>query len=176
MLCLTSARFNLTAQRIVQGEDERVDTETLNQSGSYQYQQDPDSGAFIRRWVVDQDIDPVTEGNQGAQGLIIPCIARGIVDGGIRVTGTTERFTPGGLYENVDFVRMSFPSNYLLTKRDKITNIRNKRTGEIIWREEEYDNSATVFDVLGVTPILDPFGNYIENQALLQRAEVQDYG
>lgn len=175
MLCITSARFNLTAQRIVQGEDTRVDTETLNESGSYQYQQDPDSGALVRRWVTSQDIDPVTEGNQGAQGLTIPCIVRGIVDGGIRVTGTTERFTPGGLYENIDFARMTFPAGYVLTKRDKITNIRNK-AGYLIWKEEEYDDSATVFDVMGVTPIVDPFGTHIENQALLQRAEVQQYG
>jgi len=175
LLCLLSARFNLTAQILVQGEDTRDDTETLNQNGSYQYQQDPDTGALVRRWVAEQDIDLTQDGNQGVQGSRVPCIVRGVVDGGIRVAGTTERYTPGGLYENVDFARMQFPAGITITKRDKITDIRNIR-GDLIWKEEEFDNSATVFDVLGVTPIVDPFGNHIENVALLQRSQVQQYG
>ena len=174
MLCISSARFNMTAQILVQGEDARTDTETKT-AGRYTYQQDPDSGAFVRRWVETQDIDPDTDGNQGAQGLIIPCIVRGIIDGGIRVAGTTERYTPSGIYENIDYARMQFPANYVLTKRDRVTNIKNSK-GIILWKEEEYDDSATVFEVLGVTPVPDPFGNHIENSALLQRAEVQQKG
>jgi hypothetical protein len=71
---------------------------------------------------------------------------------------------------------MFFPAGYRITKRDRVTNIRNAR-GQIIWKEEEMENEgvykSTTFDVLGVTPVLDPFGNHIENYALLERAEVQ---
>lgn len=170
MLCITSARFNMTVKRLVQGEDTRDDTESIT-SGHYTFQQDPDTGAIVRRWVEDPDTtDAVT-----VEELRIPCIIRGVIDGGIRVAGTTERYTPGGLYENIDYAKMQFPAGYVLTKRDKVTDVRNS-VGDLIWKEEEFDDKATVFDVLGVTPIVDPFGAHIENQALLQRSEVQQYG
>jgi hypothetical protein len=60
-----------------------------------------------------------------------------------------------------------------LSKRDRITNVSNAK-GEIIWKEEEIQGApATVFIVMGVTPVVDPFGNHIENTALIQRAQVQ---
>jgi hypothetical protein len=136
--------------------------------GHWVERQDPDTGEIERVWTNDDDV--VTP---GVQQRIIPCIVRGVIDGGIRVAGTTERYTPAGIYESVDYAKMSFPANIKLSKRDRITNVTNRK-GEIIWREEEFDNSATVFDVMGVTPIVDPFGVHIENLALLQRAEVQD--
>jgi hypothetical protein len=169
MLCISSARFNLTAKRLVQGDNNTDPTDSHEfENGSYVYQQDPDTGAFIRVWVEDPDITDTVLPDD----LRIPCIARGVVDGGIRVAGTTERYTPAGIYENVDFVRMQFPAGYILTKRDKVTDIRNGKN-ILLWKEEEFDGAATVFDVLGVTPIIDPFGNHVENTALLQRSEVQ---
>ena len=159
--CLTSARFNMKATLLSQGVTQ-PDTE-----GHWVEKQDPDTGEITRVWTV--DTDQTTPGDQVVE---IPCIVRGIVDGGIRVAGTTERYTPSGIYENIDYAKMSFPKGYVVTKRDRITNIKNAQ-GEIIWKEEEFDSSATVFEVMGVTPILDPFGTHIENMALLQRAEVQ---
>lgn len=148
--------------------------------GRYDYQQDPDSGAIVQVWIPAPDTDaaepgiqpviPLIEGR--AAGRRIQVMARGLIDGGIRVAGTTERFASNGIYENVDFVSIKFSADVILTKRDKITDIRN-RDGTLLWREEEFDNSATVFDVMGVTPVTDPFGNYIENSALLSRSEVQ---
>jgi hypothetical protein len=138
--------------------------------GHWVDRQDEDTGEITRVWVTDSDVD-----TPGTQQREIPCIVRGVVDGGIRVAGTTERYTPAGIYENVDFAKMSFPAGIVVTKRDRITNIKN-RDGVIIWKEEEFDSAATVFDVLGVTPITDPFGKHIENMALLQRAEVQQHG
>jgi hypothetical protein len=140
-------------------------------NGHWVERQDNDTGEIVRVWVV-EDSDPDTP---GTQERIIPCIVRGVIDGGIRVAGTTERYTPAGIYESIDFAKMQFPSGIVLTKRDRITNVKN-RAGEIVWKEEEFNNSATIFDVLGVTPILDPFGTHVENQALLQRAEVQTHG
>lgn len=177
MLCLTSARYNMTALVLVPGADtdQNNDVTPTDNTGHYEYQQDPDSGAIVRVWVPDapQPGDPAVPVDSGAAaGRRIPLMARGIIDGGIRVAGTTERYTPGGVYENIDFVSIKFPADVVLTKRDRITDIRNA-AGILLWKEEEFDDSATVFDVLGVTPVTDPFGNYIENSALLQRAEVQ---
>jgi hypothetical protein len=136
--------------------------------GHYENKQDPETGEIIRVWVV-EDADPDA---LGVQEKKVRCIVRGILDGGIRVAGTTERFNPQGILESVDFVKMQFPSSVTISKRDRVTNISN-RHGIIIWREEESDNAPTIFDVQGVTPVVDPFGNLIEWSALLQRSEAQ---
>lgn len=136
--------------------------------GHFENRQDPETGEIIRVWVV-EDADPVAPGVQGKQ---VKCAARGIIGSGIRGTGTNEIIDPHGLIESLDYVRMQFPASVTITKRDRVTNIAN-RHGIIIWREEESDNAPTVFDVQGVTPITDPFGNLIEWSALLERSEVQ---
>lgn len=139
-------------------------------SGIWVYEQDPDSGAILRRWMD----DPATPQIEGRGVLIrdVPLMARGVIDGGIRVAGTTERFSE--TYENVDWVKATFGKGTSITKRDQITNIRNKRTGELLWREEEITAApATVFNVMGVTPVFDPFSRLVEYAVLLERAEVQ---
>lgn len=170
MRCLTSARFNMTATVLTQ---EKIVADEVNEDGTivvghWETKQDPETGEIIRVWVV-EDTDPVTPGTQEKK---VKCIVRGILDGGIRVAGTTERYTPQGILESVDYVKMQFPASVTITKRDRITNVAN-RNGIIIWREEESNNAPTIFDVLGVTPITDPFGNLIEWTALLHRSEVQ---
>lgn len=172
MLCLTSARFNMTAIALVQGAD--TDTATVSVpsgNGREIRQQDPETGDIIRVWVP-EDSDPVIVGTQIKR---IKLIARGIIDGGIRVAGTTQRITPQGRYINVDYVSITVPKNVILTKRDRVTDIRGPK-GVLLWKEEEFDDAATVFNVMGMTPVVDPFGNHIENTGLLQRSEVQQYG
>lgn len=172
MRCLTSARFNMTATVLTQGTlqgDTNEDGEIV--LGHWENKQDPITGEIIRIWV-EEDADPVTPGVQEKR---VKCIVRGILDGGIRVAGTTDRYSPQGILDSVDFVKMQFPASVIITKRDRITNITN-RDGVIVWREEEFDNAPTVFDVLGVTPVVDPFGVHVENTALLQRAETQQGG
>ena len=138
-------------------------------SGHYERQQDPDSGAIIDVWVPD-DVDPSTpEVEVGT----FPCTARGIISEGVSAAGSTEDWNRRGDYENIEYVKLTFPKNVLITKRDQITNIRDA-SGKLIWVEDEYDvNRATVFNVNGVIPILDAFNKHIENVAYLKRAEVQ---
>lgn len=172
VVCLTSARFNMRADILRQDYTVPVDPE--EPTGEWTYVQDPESGEFVRVWQSNPPSDnPDTpDVNEGEVALVtFKCEARGIIDGGIRVAGTTERFDK--LYENIDFVKITFPANVRLTKRDRVTNIRNNR-GEIIWKEEELPSSPpTVFDVMGVTPIVDPFGKHIESFALLERSQLQ---
>lgn len=174
VLCLTSARFNQKAD-ILRAEpstsyvpDDPADPEA---GGHWDTTQEPDSGEIIRKWVSASEDNPSTPEDETHKLETFKCIARGIIDGGIRVAGTTERFSD--LYEAVDYVKISFPANVVITRRDKVTNIRDKR-GRVLWKEEERsDRAATVFNVVGVTPIIDPFGTLIENTALLERAENQ---
>lgn len=166
VICLTSARFNMKADILRQN---RTVPNPPDPEGSWVYRQD-ESGEIIREWQSASAVDnPGTGENEGLESF--RCEARGIIDGGIRVAGTTERFSD--MYENVDYVKMSFPASVRISKRDRITNIRDPK-GNIIWKEEEQPSAPpTVFNVMGVTPVIDPFGRHIESQALLERAERQ---
>jgi len=169
MGCITGARFNMTATVLTQGglvPDSTSPDGTI--VGHWESKQDPETGEIIRVWVM-EDADPDTPEIDAKK---IKCIVRGILSGGIRATGTTERYNDA-ILESLDYVKMQFPASVTITKRDRVTNIANK-AGVIIWREEEFNNAPTVFDVLGVTPVTDPFGNLIEWSALLQRSEAQD--
>ena len=171
--CITSAKFTMKATVLRQNF---ANAELPVDIGAYyDVYQDPISGDITRKWTsTDPDIPSSIEEE-------IFCMVEGIVDGGIRVAGTTERFT--NIYENVDWAKMTFSKNVLISKRDRITNIRSVATGDVLWKEEEtatynpstkeYTAQPTVFEVLGVTPITSPFGTVTENIALLQRAEVQ---
>lgn len=160
MLCLTSARMNMTAKVLRQFVDDGEST------GHYEVYQDPESGAIIRKWV-EKDPD-----NPDAEEMIIACAARPIVNSGMKGAGTTEEW--GERYVDVDWIKMSFPAHIILSKRDRITDIKSSK-GVIVWKEEEIGEAvATVFDIVGISPVTDPFGNHIENLALLRRAEVQD--
>lgn len=171
MQCLVSARFGMTAEVLRMGAEGATSVD-VSDAGQWEVQQDPINFEIIRVWV-----PLVTDDGTGTpQRFTIDCEVRGIVDGGIRVAGTTERF--GKEYENTDFAKMRFGPKVVLTKRDRITNIRNKRTKEIIWKEEELDMvgsdyRATVFNVNGVTPEPDAFQRVVSQFALLSRAPIQ---
>lgn len=168
MRCITSARFNMTATILYQGDYTPAPVDNTEEGHWVEGKQDPLTGEINRVWVP-ADGDSVTP---GVQEVRVKCIVRGIPDGGIRVAGTTERITPDGVWESADYAKMQLPPNVKISKRDRVTNITNRR-GEYPWKEEEFDNRPTVFEVLGVGPIFDPFGNHIESSVLLQRAEIQ---
>ena len=162
MQCLTSARFTMKAdvlrQEFINQDDDSGD------EGTWEFDQDPLSGAMIRNWVPGT---PAAGSTAATQTRTISCLARGIVDGGIRVAGTTERF--GDTYENIDFVKMWVPAHVRLTKRDRITNIR--KGSVIMWADEESDpNKATIFNINGVTPLFDAFNRHTEDFVLLEKA------
>lgn len=153
---------------IIAPHSEAAPTTESPDEGHWEWQQDPESGALIKSWVKD---DPDTLVIEGTVLKDIRLFAEGILDGGIRVAGTTERFTDE--YESVDWVRAVFPKDVRISKRDRVYNIRNARTGELLWWEEEvYGNPPTTFNVMGVTPVLF-LGQLIEQSVLLERAQVQ---
>jgi hypothetical protein len=147
--------------------------------GYWEYHQDPDSGAIEKEWVGSVVDDPTTPDiDESSSDYILkdqPCEIRGIMEGGIRVAGTTTRFSE--TYENVEWVKGTFSPHTDITKGDKVTNIRNQ-DNVLIWRNEENvqpweASGATTFNDMGVTPVLDPFGQLVEWSALMQRAEIQ---
>jgi hypothetical protein len=127
-----------------------------------QITQDESTGQIKRSWFFVADIR---------------CIARGISGGGIRVVGSTERYG-GGEYTDVEWVKVQTAHN--LSKRDRITNIRTvDHQGRVVlvWEDTRYIEEEAIaipieFEVVGSSPVMDPFGRLIEYDALLQRAEV----
>ena len=164
----------MTALVLIQGGDSDNNSETGSQNGRYEYAQDPISGSKTRVWVPEKD--STTSGSSDSGNLIpgrrIKCSARGILEGGIRVTSTTERYSTRGTIETVDYINFEFPPGEVLTRRDRITDIRDAN-GNLVWIEEESTDKPTVFEVTGVTPVTDPFGYHIKNTSLLARADDQ---
>lgn len=171
VVCLTGARFNMKAD-VLRWEGVReggVVDETSDPEIVWSSYQDPITGEILNKWVPGEADDPSTPTvDESTLVTTIPCMARGIVDGGIRVAGTTERF--GDTYENIDFVKLWTPAHVRLSKRDQVTNIRNKQG--IVWLNEEgFGTPPTVFNVNGVTPLFDAFNKHIENFVLLERTD-----
>jgi hypothetical protein len=175
--CLTGARFTMSATLLHQNSDYTPGYPDLDLYGEWVNSQDPLTGEIVRIWEPFPDVpdDPATPEIDPTVG-VVPCLARGIVDGGIRVAGTTERF--GDTYENIDFVKLWVPSWVRISKRDRVTNIKDK-SGHIRWLNEEFDDPtdqlppvATVFNVNGVTPLFNAFNDMTEQFVLLERAEV----
>lgn len=110
-----------------------------------------ESGEINRRWL--------------PKAADVACIARGISGGGIRVVGSTERW--GDRHEDVEYVKIQ--TNYNLSKRDRVTNIRTCH-GQLAWEDR---GVSIVFDVVGSTPVIDPFGTLVEYDVLVTRAEIQ---
>ena len=169
--CLTSARFSMSADVLIQS-DKTDDPINPDAYGSWENSQDPLTLEIVRIWVYDETA-PKSSGDTPTVRSV-PCLARGIVDGGIRVAGTTERVSD--IYENIDYVKLWIPPNVTLTKRDRVTNIRDA-SGHIRWLDEEFSKDgappkATVFNVNGVTPLFDAFNNVVEQFVLLEKAEV----
>lgn len=162
MRTLTNVKYQMVCDVLKPAGSENGDAH-----GTWVDRRDPDTGDIEHIWVPDDPNTPAAEGY-----VNVPCLVRGVIDGGIRVAGTTQRFSD--VYENVDWARIQFPPEYIITKHDRITNIRDFKTGKVVWAEEEIDGMPpTTFSVMGVTPTQGPFGRIIENTALLQRTEVQ---
>lgn len=149
-----------------------------SENGRYEYQQDPISGAFERVWLPEPSTAPSppsvnTDPSSGPMsGRRIECSARSIMEGGIRVTATTERYSSRGTMATEDYINFEFGPGDVVTRRDRITDIRDSK-GNLIWIEEESTGRPTIFEVTGVSPVTDPWGNHIKNFALLQRAQNQ---
>lgn len=183
--CLTAGRMTMSAtvlhQNDVSGYPSPVQGDlNLGDYGDWVDSQDPLTGEIVRKWEpTPVTYDPYNPAPATPVSVYhkIPCIARGIVDGGIRVAGTTERF--GDSYENIDYVKLWVPASVRISKRDRVTNISDPR-GHVMWLDEEFVDPhtaevprATVFDVNGVTPLFNAYNRMTEQFVLLQRSSVR---
>lgn len=120
-------------------------------------EQDPDTGAMIKRFMFYKTLD---------------CYARGVIQE--NVNRNLDKQTFGNTYTNNQFIEIR--TSEKLSQREKIKDIRDS-SGNIIWYELNYpNNTGTVFEVVGSTPISDPFGSIIAYNASLKRSENQQIG
>ncbi len=120
--------------------------------------QDPDTGSINKYFNYIETID---------------CYAKGVVTNSVS-TRATDRQQFSNKYINEQLIQIRTIEKINL--RHKVTNIRNKNGG-YVWTELNYPTETpTVFEIIGVTPITDPFGNTIAYNSTAKRSENQVIG
>lgn len=117
--------------------------------------QDPNTGALKKYWQYEKTI---------------PCHAKGIISNSATVRSGDNQIM-SNKYKNDQVIQVRTLDR--ITMREKISNIRNE-DGVVIWTELNFPTETpTVFEVIGVTPITDPFGKVIAWNSSLRRSENQ---
>ena len=120
--------------------------------------QDPDTGAIIKEWNYYKTLD---------------CSAKGMVSNSTS-TRANDRQQLDNRYRNEQMIQLRTAEK--INIRHKVTNIRNKND-EAIWTELNYPTETpTVFEIVGVTPITDPFGTLLGYNTTAKRSENQQIG
>jgi hypothetical protein len=120
--------------------------------------QDPDTGSIKKEWQFDRTIACSAKGN--------------ISNSASSTTGDKQVFS--NKYKNEE--NLQIRTSEKITLREKITNIRDYE-GTVIWEELNFPtNTPTVFEVMGITPIIDPFGGVLGYNSTVKRSENQTIG
>jgi hypothetical protein len=98
----------------------------------------------------------------------INCYATSIQTDAVSDSGAGKKFNAE--YDEYDFIKVH--TGERLNKRQRITNIKGA-DGKLIWVDDELGGAAMIFEVQGVTALLDPFGAVVQYEVLAKRVEVQ---
>lgn len=119
-----------------------------------------ESGQVIREWNIEN-------------AYTVKNLTVGILGGGIRVVGSTEEW--GEDYEDIEWAKMYISDQRIdadaqgevfITRRFRVSNIRDQSTGRQLWVGD--DQLPIEFNIMGITPIMDPFGRPVEYELLLK--------
>lgn len=120
--------------------------------------QDEDTGALKKEWNYYDTLN---------------CWAKGMISNSTS-TRSNDRQLIDNRYKNEQYIEIRTIEK--INMRHKITNIRNKHN-VVVWTELDYPTETpTVFEVVGVTPITDPFGTIIAYNTTVKRSENQQIG
>ena len=120
--------------------------------------QNADTGAIIREWQYYKTVD---------------CHAKGVVSNSA-TTRSSDKQIFDNKYVNDQIIQVR--TSERITAREKVTNIRDT-DGNVIWVEINFPTETpTVFEVMGTTPITDPFGRVIAYNSSMKRSENQRIG
>lgn len=119
--------------------------------------QDPDTGAIKKSWLYSRTV---------------PCYAKGIISNS--TSRSSDKQVIGNSYVNQQIIEIRTESK--LNIREKITNVRDT-SDNVIWSELNYPTETpTVFELIGTTPITDPFGGVLGYSSSAKRSENQVIG
>ena len=120
--------------------------------------QDPETGEIKKEWQYYKTI---------------PCHAKGVIsNSATRGNGDVQTF--GNKYMNEQLVEIR--THDKMSIRDKVTNILSS-DGVQIWTELDFpSNTPTVFEIVGATPLTDPFGKIVAYNSIMKRSENQIIG
>jgi hypothetical protein len=120
--------------------------------------QDPNTGAIKKEWMFYKTVD---------------CHAKGVISNSA-TSRSSDRQVFDTKYSNEQMIQVR--TSERITSREKIKGIRDMH-GNQIWVELDYPtDTPTVFEVVGTTPITDPFGRIIGYNASMKRSENQQIG
>jgi hypothetical protein len=120
--------------------------------------QDADTGALKKEWSYHRTVD---------------CHAKGVISNSA-TTRSSDKQLFGNKYINDQIIQVRTIEK--LTIREKVTNIRDA-AGNAIWTEINFPTETpTVFEVIGTTPITDPFGTVLGYNTSVRRSENQQIG
>lgn len=167
--CLYGNRFSMTAEILRYDDSPVTDPDEQTVPGTWVNNQDPITGEIISAWVPGTIDNPDTmDVDEEATNNIVPCFVQGIYNSGIRAAGADERF--GAEYFNIEYLKMWVPAGVRISKRDRVTNIRDGN-GSLAFIDEEYNDRTTVYNVQGVTPRFDPWNKPVDQFILLEKVE-----
>ena len=117
-----------------------------------------DTGAIKKEWNYYRTVD---------------CHAKGVISNSA-TTRSSDKQIFDNRYKNDQVIQVRTKER--LTMREKITNIQDS-SGNVIWTEINFPTETpTVFEVIGTTPITDPFGNVLGYNSSMKRSENQQIG
>lgn len=120
-----------------------------------QIDQDPNSGEIKRKWIYTETL---------------PCLAKSIISSGVRSPSNDKTIDSRYMVEEI----LKVMTLVKLPRNAKISKIRDLNN-QILWEEAEISgNPATIFDIVGSTPIIDGFGQILEYETTIQRSDIQN--
>jgi hypothetical protein len=120
--------------------------------------QDPDTGALKKNW---------------SYYKTVPCHAKGIISNSA-TSRTGDYQVLKEKYSNVQIIVVR--TEHAINLREKVTNVQSS-DGQVVWTEINYPTETpTVFELIGTTPITDPFGSVLGYNSTLKRSENQIIG
>jgi hypothetical protein len=120
--------------------------------------QDENTGAIKKEWTFARTVD---------------CHAKGVISNSV-TSRNGDRQSFNNKYVNDQVIQVRTVGRIIL--REKVTNIRDS-DNNVIWAELDYPNETpTVFEVIGSTPVTDPFGRVLAYNTTMRRSENQQIG
>jgi hypothetical protein len=140
---------------------------------------------FYQQQTIQDESGQITRDWNRSNPFVVQNLSQAILVKGARGDAMTEKWTE--IYEPYTNIKMFIATNKLdssllgpiggavvgdsfdpevITRRFRVGNIRERATGQVLWLSDR--ESPMEFNILGVTPVTDPFGRVVEFELLLK--------